>query len=241
MDAVFGCLFFKDMSIEQRKLKRILKQLKTLTTKITSREMCMSDLTIKRRSLLKSVSMAAVGGQALLRTGNLQAAVDEATRSVESWPQMEYRELGKTGFQGSRLVFGCGAALSNGQANDLLEPALASGINVFDVGFRSYYRDAEMNLAPFLKKHQDEIFLISKAIAGDISAEDELSVAEAKTAANNWLKALDASLSELQVDHVDAYYLMAANNVSLIRSEEIQMAFDAVSYTHLTLPTTPYV
>ena len=108
MDAVFGCLFFKDMSIEQRKLKRILKQLKTLTTKITSREMCMSDLTIKRRSLLKSVSMAAVGGQALLRTGNLQAAVDEATRSVESWPQMEYRELGKTGFQGSRLVFGCG-------------------------------------------------------------------------------------------------------------------------------------
>jgi len=186
----------------------------------------MSDLTIKRRSLLKSVSMAAVGGQALLRTGNLQAAVDEATRSVESWPKMEYRELGKTGFQGSRLVFGCGAALSNGQANDLLEPALASGINVFDVGFRSYYRDAEMNLAPFLRKHQDEIFLISKAIAGDISAEDELSVAEAKIAANNWLKALDASLSELQVDHVDAYYLMAANNVSLIRSEEIQMAFD---------------
>ena len=191
----------------------------------------MSDLTIKRRSLLKSVSMAAVGGQALLRTGNLQAAVDEATRSVESWPQMEYRELGKTGFQGSRLVFGCGAALSNGQANDLLEPALASGINVFDVGFRSYYRDAEMNLAPFLKKHQDEIFLISKAIAGDISAEDELSVAEAKTAANNWLKALDASLSELQVDHVDAYYLMAANNVSLIRSEEIQMAFDEARTT----------
>jgi len=185
------------------------------------------DAKIKRRSLLQSLSMLAVGSGTLVKTGSLRAAVDEATQSVKSWPQMEYRDLGKTGFSGSRLVFGCGAALMFGQANDLLEPALESGINVFDVGYRDYYRNAEENLAPFLKKHRDEIFLISKAPVGDIGANDVVTVAAAKQAAKVWLDFMDASLKELQVEHVDAYYLMASNNTTIIRSEEMYAAFSA--------------
>jgi len=182
---------------------------------------------IKRRSLLQSLSMVAVGGSALVKTGSLQAAVDEATQSVNNWPEMDYRELGKTGFKGSRLVFGCGAALMFGQANDLLEPALESGINVFDVGYRDYYRNAEENLAPFLNKHRDEIFLISKATAGDITTNEAVSVDGAKKAARVWQNFMDASLKELQVEHVDAYYLMAANNTTIIQSEEMYSAFNA--------------
>jgi len=183
---------------------------------------------IKRRSLLQTLSMFAVGGGALVRTRDLKAAVDEATRSVKDWPAMEYRQLGNTGFNGSRLVFGCGAALSRGQANNLLEPALASGINVFDVGFRSYYRDAEQNLAPFLKKHRDEIFLISKAMVGEVSRGDDISPREAKEYANNWMKSVDESLKELGVDHMDAYYIMAANNTQLVSSDEMHQAFETV-------------
>jgi predicted oxidoreductase len=190
----------------------------------------MKDAKIKRRSLLQSLSMLAVGSGTLVKTGSLRAAVDEATQSVKSWPQMEYRELGKTGFSGSRLVFGCGAALMFGQANDLLEPALESGINVFDVGYRDYYRNAEENLAPFLKKHRDEIFLISKAPVGDIGANDVVTVAAAKQAAKVWLDFMDASLKELQVEHVDAYYLMASNNTTIIRSEEMYAAFSAAKH-----------
>ncbi len=190
----------------------------------------MKDAKIKRRSLLQSLSMLAVGSGTLVKTGSLRAAVDEATQSVKSWPQMEYRDLGKTGFSGSRLVFGCGAALMFGQANDLLEPALDSGINVFDVGYRDYYRNAEENLAPFLKKHRDEIFLISKAPVGDIGANDVVTVAAAKQAAKVWLDFMDASLKELQVEHVDAYYLMASNNTTIIRSEEMYAAFSAAKH-----------
>ncbi|HIM06624.1 MAG TPA: aldo/keto reductase [Gammaproteobacteria bacterium] len=190
----------------------------------------MKDAKIKRRSLLQSLSMLAVGSGTLVKTGSLRAAVDEATQSVKSWPQMEYRDLGKTGFNGSRLVFGCGAALMFGQANDLLEPALESGINVFDVGYRDYYRNAEENLAPFLKKHRDEIFLISKAPVGDIGANDVVTVAAAKQAAKVWLDFMDASLKELQVEHVDAYYLMASNNTTIIRSEEMYAAFSAAKH-----------
>lgn len=185
----------------------------------------MSELKLNRRSLLQSVSMLAVGGSVLMKTGNLKAAVEEATLSVDEWPEMEYRTLGNTGFKGSRLVFGCGAALSNGQANNLLEPAFESGINVFDVGYRAYYRDAERNLAPFIKKHSDDIFLISKAPAGDIKAIQNVNVAQARQAASIWTRYMEASLKDLDVEHVDAYYLMASNNPAIIRSEEIYKAF----------------
>jgi aryl-alcohol dehydrogenase-like predicted oxidoreductase len=201
----------------------------------------MRELRLKRRSLLQSVSMLAVGGTALLKTGNLQAAVEEATQSVESWPSMAYRKLGKTDFNGSRLVFGCGAALSNGQANHLLEPAFESGINVFDVGYSSYYRDAEKNLSPFLSSHRDEIFLISKAPAGDIKSSQTVNVAQARQAAAVWTRFMEGSLRELKVEHVDAYYLMGSNNAELVRSEEIYSAFakakEAGKVSHLGLST----
>ncbi len=182
--------------------------------------------TIKRRSLLQSLSMFAVGTNALVRTGSVKAARDEATHSVADWPAMTYRPLGRTGFEGSRLVFGCGAALSRGRANDLLEPAFESGINVFDVGYRNYYDDAEENLAPFLKKHRDDIFLISKANHEvDLDWDEEVSTAKAKQAARQWSAFLDQSLQELGVEHIDAYYQMAANNVSMIRNDEMYEAF----------------
>lgn len=181
---------------------------------------------MKRRTLLQSLSAAAVGGQALIRTGNLQAAVDEANQDVSRWPSMEYRPLGRTGFEGSRLVFGCGAALSSGKANDLLGPALEAGINVFDVGYRNYYRDAEENLAPFLKQYRDKVFVISKAqIEADVDWNEAVDTATAKQAAKNWSRFLDGSLKELGQDHVDAYYLMATNNVSIVESDEIYRAF----------------
>ena len=197
----------------------------------------MTDLKIQRRSLLQSISLFAAGGVTLLRTGNLQAAVEQATQSVNDWPDMEYRTLGNTGFKGSRLVFGCGAALSRGQANKLLEPAFEAGINVFDVGYRGYYRDAEKNLAPFAKKRRDKIYLISKAPAGDIKAGQSINVAQARQAANVWKKFMEKSLRELDVEHVDAYYLMAVNNPAVIRSEEIHKVFsdakDAGKMSHL--------
>jgi len=63
----------------------------------------------------------------------------------------------------------------------------------------------------------------------------------AKSAAAGWTKRLDASLKELGVEHVDAYYLMASNNVSVITSEEIQTAFAAAKaagkVSHLGLST----
>lgn len=210
-----------------------------------------SRMLTSRRSLLRGLVMLGVGGRALLRSGDAGAAAYAAREAVGSkadWPAIPRRRLGRTDFEASRLVFGCGAALSRGRKDDLLNAAFDVGINVFDVGFRGYYDDAEQNLAPFLKsvrggaKVRDQVFLISKAIpAPDLEPGDEVDLRQARAAAANWLELMDGSLRELQVDHVDAYYLMAANNTSILRSEEIHSAFQkarqAGKVRHLGLST----
>lgn len=183
-----------------------------------------------RRNVVTALTMLGAGVQTLLHSGNVRAAVADARESVtgvRDWPPMAYRTLGRTGFRASRLVFGCGAALAQRRADHLLNAALEAGVNVFDVGSRSYYNDAEVNLAPFLARHRDRIFLISKAQTWvDVEPDAEASAAQRREAAARWLEQLDVSLRELQVERVDAYYVMAANNRSILMSDEIRAAFE---------------
>jgi aryl-alcohol dehydrogenase-like predicted oxidoreductase len=184
---------------------------------------------ISRRRFIQYLGMLAVGGRTLLSSGDARAAVYAAREAVGSepdWPKMSYRRLGRTNFEASRLVFGCGAALMFRRKDTLLNAAYDAGINVFDVGYRGYYRDAEENLAPFIQKVRDRVFLISKARADlDVEPHERITVQQARQAAESWGKRLDASLSELKVDHLDAYYLMATHNPSLIESEEVYRVF----------------
>ena len=177
-----------------------------------------------RRRMLQLLAVLGVGGSELARAATALAESEE--RAANHWPDMAYRTLGRTGFNGSRLVFGCGAALMFRGKDDLLNEAFAHGVNVFDVGTSDYYRNAEANLADFAKKNRGKIFLISKGLVGiDLSPGDELSSEQQALAARNWSTALDRSLADLKTEHVDAYYMMAVNNVSLIRSEAMHEAF----------------
>ncbi|MEM9622879.1 MAG: aldo/keto reductase [Pseudomonadota bacterium] len=183
-----------------------------------------------RRRFVQYGTLLGVGAQTLLRSGDVKASIfdgKEAAGLGEPWPQMQYRTLGRTGHKSSRLVFGCGATLSRDRHDDLLHTAFDAGVNTFDVGFKDYYNDAEKNLAPFLKTHRDKIFLISKAyVPVDIDWDETITLAQAKAAAKGWLAYLDGSLSEMGIDHVDAYYFMAANNVSVVGNEELHRAFE---------------
>jgi len=185
---------------------------------------------ISRRKFVQSLAMVAVGGRTLLSSRDAGAAIyaaREAGGSPEAWPEMTYRKLGRTNFNASRLVFGCGAALMFRPKDALLNAAYDAGINVFDVGYRGYYRNAEEHLSPFINKVRDNVFLISKAAVDlDIGNDDIVTLAQARTSARQWSERLDSSLAELRVEHVDAYYLMASYNPSLIESEEIYRAFE---------------
>ena len=187
----------------------------------------MAQLQTNRRSFIEYLTMMGVGSQVLLQTRNVQAATAAAQESAdpEPWPGMTYRTLGRTGFRASRLVYGCGAALA-GRPNDrLLNIAFEAGVNVYDVGYSGYYRNAERNLAGFAKAHGDEIFLVSKGPV-PVGADDDVDTETAQRAAKAWTMLLDKSLSELDTEHVDAYYQMAANNPDMVRADEMYRAFE---------------
>jgi aryl-alcohol dehydrogenase-like predicted oxidoreductase len=200
---------------------------------------------VNRRKFIQYLAMIGVGGRALLQTGDARAAVYAAKGAAgaeTAWPKMTYRKLGRTGWNASRLVMGCGATLMFRQKDALLNAAYDAGVNVFDVGYRGYYRNAEEHLAPFMKKVRDHVFLISKAPADlEVEPNQIVSSAQAKQAAEVWGKRLDESLKELQVDRVDAYYLMASYNPSLIESDEVYRVFEnakqAGKVSHLGLST----
>ena len=92
-----------------------------------------------RRSFLQALAVIGVASRELLRTGDARGALRIAqnpTAAPTDWPSLERHPLGRTGFHGSRLVFGCGAALARGRRDELLETAFEAGINVFDSGTR---------------------------------------------------------------------------------------------------------
>ncbi|MGI9433059.1 MAG: aldo/keto reductase [Myxococcota bacterium] len=195
--------------------------------------------TTSRRRFLEYFAVLGTSASTLLRP--LRALGAEPTE-LGAVPEMTYQTLGRTGHRASRLVFGCGAALSRQPNDALLEAALGAGVNVFDVGFREYYRDAEVHLAPFAQKHRDDIFLISKAFVPlEVEPNEEITVAQAREGATAWQRFMDQSLRELGTDHLDAYYLMASYNPHVVTSDEIwetfQRAKQAGKVKHLGLST----
>ena len=178
-----------------------------------------------RRSFLQFLTMLGVGGQVLLQTRNVSAAETAARAAADNaaWPGMTYRTLGRTGFRASRLVYGCGSALSRRPNEALLNVALQAGVNVYDVGYSGFYDDAERNLSAFARQHRDEIFLISKAHVG-VDADEEVTTEVARRAAATWTAYMEGSLKELDTDHIDAYYQMAANNPGIVRADEMRRA-----------------
>jgi aryl-alcohol dehydrogenase-like predicted oxidoreductase len=200
---------------------------------------------VNRRKFMQYLAMLGVGGRTLLQSGDARAAAYAAKGAAgdkTEWPKMSYRKLGRTGWNASRLVMGCGATLMFRQKDALLNAAYDAGINVFDVGYRGYYRNAEENLAPFLKKVRDKVFLISKAPADlELEPNQIVTTTQATQAAESWGRRMDASLKELRVEHIDAYYLMASYNPSLIESDEVYRVFqdakEAGKVSHLGLST----
>lgn len=182
---------------------------------------------IDRRDFMKTT--AAVTGATMLHAGSASAADDKLDHRNEQTDRMAYQKLGKTNFMCSRLVFGGGGALIAGRGTRLLERSFEAGINFYDLGTDVYYKGAEKSFAPFCKRHRDDIWVTSKSmVRADITfrGNDKPTTVEDSVAyAKYWTQQLDASLEDLGIDYVDAYYLMGVDNPDLVKSEELGNAF----------------
>jgi aryl-alcohol dehydrogenase-like predicted oxidoreductase len=179
-----------------------------------------------RRRFMR-LSAAAVGGTALVSVTDAETYASDEPIHRNERSTMTYRKLGRTNFMSSRLVFGCGAALVGGKGVRLLDRAFEAGINHYDVGSDVRYKGSERALAPFMKANRDQVWVASKAPLTSIriQPDDSVTKEQAEAAAKSWTDLLDASLKDLQTEYVDAYYLMAVDNPSLVRSEELYKAF----------------
>lgn len=186
---------------------------------------------IGRREFMKRSAVAAVSGSALAGAsgpGTKELSEGDEVRIRNERPTMAYQRLRRTDIISSRLVFGCGAALAGGKGVRLLDRAFEAGINHFDVGSNISYKGSEKSLAPFMKAHRNDLWVLSKAPARiNAKPNETITVDQAMGAAKSWLQLLDGSLKDLDSDFVDAYYLMAVNNPSLVRSEEMYKAFQS--------------
>jgi aryl-alcohol dehydrogenase-like predicted oxidoreductase len=187
--------------------------------------------TMNRRGFLKTSAAATVAGAAAataaVKMPRVHAEDNFIYRNYQP-DKMAYGRLGKTNFMCSRLTFGCGAALMGGRATRLLDRAFEQGVNHFDVGTTTYYKGSEKELAPFLKKHAGEVWVTSKAFPRNgMGTQDDLTYTAdmAKQDAVYWTELLEGSLSDLDQDHVDAYYLMGVGNPNCVKSEEMHSAF----------------
>jgi aryl-alcohol dehydrogenase-like predicted oxidoreductase len=100
--------------------------------------------------------------------------------------------FGRTGHQSTRVIFG-GAALSRVSqdvADRTLDVLLEHGVNHIDVA--ASYGDAELRVAPWLKRYPDRFFLATKT---------------GQRRANEAREELKRSLDRLGVDHVDLWQL----------------------------------
>lgn len=191
----------------------------------------MSDGELGRRDFLKTTVGTLGAGALASGTTGAHAADDGLDHRNERADRMHYRQLGRTKFMSSQLVFGCGSALVGGKAVHLLERAYEAGVNYFDIGSNDYYKGAEKHLAAFAKKRRGDIWITSKGYARssvEHTPGTDVSVEYAKVAAKFWTRLVEQSLIDLDSDTIDAYFTQGANDPSLVRSEEMGRAFENV-------------
>src|SRR5919198_1048002 len=114
-------------------------------------------------------------------------------RRLDWWPMsIPEQPFGRTGHRSTRVIFG-GAALSRvtqDEADRTLDVLLEHGINHLDVA--ASYGDAELRVAPWLKRHPGRFFVATKT--------GKRTAAEAR-------EELNRSLERLGVDRIDLWQL----------------------------------
>src|SRR5437867_3433093 len=100
--------------------------------------------------------------------------------------------FGRTGHQSTRVIFGAASLsrVTQDEADRTLEVLLEHGINHIDVA--ASYGEAELRVAPWLKRYPDTFFLATKT---------------GERKANDAREELKRSLDRLGVDHVDLWQL----------------------------------
>ncbi len=152
---------------------------------------------IDRRDFLKGAAAGAVG---IGLSGGAARILLAAEKKKGPAPEMARRRFGRTGIEGSVIVYGGGGL--GPAAVSLLEAAFDNGINVFDVAWGYGRGQAEVAIGKFLEKRKvrDKVILTTKASGFRPPRGTAKEVYQALK------KAVEASLERMRTDHVDVLF-----------------------------------
>ncbi|GAB4108140.1 MAG: hypothetical protein Kow00105_14300 [Phycisphaeraceae bacterium] len=149
-----------------------------------------------RRDVLKSAAMGAIAAGLGAGVGAQGAAAESGNETTTSVGRVDRRVLGKIGKPVSILGLGLGSAFTKPYESDrdtglkLLDEALKRGVNYFDTA--RAYGESESIIGPFVEKHRESIFLVSKSGYRDY---------------DGFMREFETSLKNLRTDHIDLYHL----------------------------------
>lgn len=126
---------------------------------------------------------------------------------------MEYKRLGKSGLQVSRLSFGSwltfGKQIKNNTAEDLMSVAYDAGINFFDNAEAYAGGHSEVVMGEVLKKKgwsRDSYIISSKVFFGADGGTGELKPTQKGLNRKHVVEACDQALKRFQTDYLDLYF-----------------------------------
>ena len=147
------------------------------------------------------------GAIAAVTAYGLIPSSDKIAGLTDQKPEILRRKLGKTGLEVSLLSFGGGSQFlrnQNGDWEQVLEAAIAGGINLFDTA--SSYTSASMNLeGPKSPDSEDRYGQILASHRKKIILSTKLESRDPEQAKSE----LEASLRRMKTDHVDILFIHA--------------------------------
>ena len=155
-----------------------------------------------RRSFLQRmvVGSALASSPVMLSQVTPTAASPQAASSIQ-----QYKRLGSTTIQMSDISFG-GSSL-RADVN-LVQHALAKGVNYFDTAESYTGGDSEETLGKALRGKRHKVYLASK---GSFDANDRQDA---------MMRTLEGSLRRLQTEYIDVYFTHAVNDVKRLQNPE---------------------
>ncbi len=173
---------------------------------------------LDRRRLLQSAA-AAAAGMALSGAAAGRVFADEGDKAKSDL--VKRRPLGKTGIEGSVIVYGCGGLGT--EHLPLLQAALERGINMYDVAWGYRRGQAEVAIGKFVEtlKDRKQIHIITKASGFRTPRGSSKEVYAALKSS------VTESLERMKTDYIDVlYYPHGASNPSQFKNGAMNDALE---------------
>ncbi len=165
-----------------------------------------------KKGLVAGASLTAMSGIASGQDPEPAAKPDQDPQGQKLLPRVPRRKLGDTGKEIPILLFGC-SQVFDPKYDKMLHRGFKAGVDYLDTALVYANGESHKTLAPFVKQvGRDNIWITSKAPPRNNRATVE-----------TYTRDLDTCLEQLEVDHLDLFFMHYVSDEKYLEKEYIEM------------------